>query len=148
VRVALLADVHANAEALTACLAHARRSGAERHIFLGDLVGYGADPAAVVDAVMGLVEAGGAAVAGNHDLAVVSAAAVRMGPEIQRAVAWTRDKLDSAQLAFLRALPLTVEESDRLYVHANAWAPTGWEYVLGPLDAGRSLRATRCRSTI
>ena len=146
-RVALLADVHANAEALTACLVHARRAGAHRHVFLGDLVGYGADPAAVLDAVMAHVEAGGAAVAGNHDLAVVSEASAGMGPEIRRAVEWTRDRLNPAQLAFLRALPLTVEESDRLYVHANAWAPSRWEYVLGPLDAGRSLRATKCRVT-
>ena len=146
-RIALLADIHANAEALTACLAHSRRLGADRHVFLGDLVGYGADPAAVVDAVMARVEAGGAAVAGNHDVAVVSPAPGRMGPEIQHAVDWTREKLDTAQLAFLRDLPLAVEETDRLYVHANAWAPAGWEYVLGPLDAGRSLRATRCRFT-
>ncbi|MEP7133032.1 MAG: metallophosphoesterase, partial [Acidobacteriota bacterium] len=42
-RIALFADVHSNFEALTACLAHAERRGAERHVFLGDHVGYGAD---------------------------------------------------------------------------------------------------------
>jgi diadenosine tetraphosphatase ApaH/serine/threonine PP2A family protein phosphatase len=40
-----------------------------------------------------------------------------------------------------------LEESGRLYVHANAWAPDGWEYVTSPFDAGRSMRATRCRLT-
>lgn len=146
-RVALLADVHANAEALAACLAHARRAGAERHVFLGDLVGYGPDPVAVLDAVMRSVASGGVAVAGNHDVAVISDATMagRMGPEIQRGIDWTRQQLGPAQLDFLRGLPLAVEESDRLYVHANAWDPPGWEYVLGPLDAGRSFRATRCR---
>jgi len=147
VRVALLADVHANAEALTACLTHAGRQRAGRHVFLGDLVGYGPDPAAVLDTVMRHVASGGVAVAGNHDAAVTSDATLagRMGPEIQRSVEWTRRQLAPAQLDFLRGLPLALEESDRLYVHANAWDPAGWEYVLGPLDAGRSLRATRCR---
>jgi len=147
VRIALLAEVHANAEALTACLLHARRHRAQRHVFLGDLVGYGADPGAVLDVVMEKVQAGGAAVAGNHDLAVVAGGNVRMGPEIQRAVDWTRGQLDAAQIEFLSALPMKIEESDRLYVHANAWDPGGWEYVLGPLEAGRSLRATSRRWT-
>ena len=131
---------------MTACLDHSRRFGAERHVFLGDLVGYGADPGAVVDAVMARVEAGGAAVAGNHDLAVVSPAPVRMGPEIQHAVDWTREKLDTAQLAFLRDLPLTVEEMDRLYVHANAWAPAAGS-TFWAARRRRSIRATRCRIT-
>jgi hypothetical protein len=47
-RRALLADVHANLEALTACLAHAQAQGVDGHAFLGDLVGYGADPEAVL----------------------------------------------------------------------------------------------------
>ncbi len=48
-RTALLADVHSNLEALQACLAHARREGTDRFAFLGDLVGYGADPLACLD---------------------------------------------------------------------------------------------------
>ena len=42
--VALITDIHGNREALTACLNHARRSGVGRHVFLGDYIGYGADP--------------------------------------------------------------------------------------------------------
>ena len=50
-KLALFADIHSNLEALTACLEHAARLGAERHAFLGDLVGYGADPVAVLDLI-------------------------------------------------------------------------------------------------
>ena len=50
-RIALLSDIHANREALTACLEHARANGVERYVFLGDYVGYGADPGFVVDTV-------------------------------------------------------------------------------------------------
>ena len=42
--IALLADIHANREALTACLADAESAKVDRYVFLGDLVGYGADP--------------------------------------------------------------------------------------------------------
>ena len=53
-RLALLSDIHANRQALDACLAHAEAAGAERLAFLGDLVGYGGDPAYVVQRVMAL----------------------------------------------------------------------------------------------
>ncbi len=49
--IALLTDIHANREALTACLAHAEEHGATQFVFLGDYVGYGADPAWVVDTI-------------------------------------------------------------------------------------------------
>ena len=72
---ALLTDLHANKEALDACLAHARLQKADRYAFLGDFVGYGADPAWVVDTMRDLVRQGAVAVMGNHDQAVVRGAA-------------------------------------------------------------------------
>ena len=64
---ALLSDIHANIQALSACEDHARRHGAERWAVLGDLVGYGADPVWVVDTVMALVQAGAVAVLTDPD---------------------------------------------------------------------------------
>ena len=104
---ALLTDVHANLEALSACLDHARRRGAERFAFLGDLVGYGADPAPVVYIIKGLVERGAIAVLGNHDQAVAQPARRVMNADAQTVVEWTRAHIDAGQLAFLAALPLT-----------------------------------------
>ncbi len=146
-RIVFLTDIHANQEALSACLEHAERFQPERYVFLGDLVGYGADPGPVLDAVMSRVERGGAAVQGNHDLAVTLGPAPLMQPDAQRAVEWTRGQLNAVQLGFLAGLPLRIEEDGRLYVHANAWAPEHWEYINGVFDAGRSLRATNCRVT-
>ena len=57
-KLALLSDIHANRHALEACLAHAAQAGAQRLAFLGDLVGYGGEPAAVVQRIMALAEAG------------------------------------------------------------------------------------------
>ena len=69
--IALMTDIHGNREAFEACLAHARRSQVERTIYLGDYVGYGADPAWVVETVRSHVEAGAVALLGNHDTAVL-----------------------------------------------------------------------------
>ena len=140
--IALMADVHANLEALEACLAHARERDAQRFVFLGDHVGYGADPAAVVETIMGLVRRGGAAVLGNHDAAIFEPLRREMQPEARDAIEWTRKHLSREQTDFLVALPLQVEDGPRLYVHANTWAPRGWEYVRGPREAERALSAT------
>jgi len=146
-RIALLPDVHANREALSSCLEHAQRRHADRHVFLGDLVGYGADPGWVVDRIRSLVARGGVAVLGNHDLAVMEEPRPQMSPEACRAIKWTRSQLSEPQMVFLANLPLRVEEEERLYVHANAWAPADWEYITAVFDAGRSIRATCCRLT-
>ena len=145
--IAILSDVHANEEALSACLAHAGRAGADQFVFLGDHVGYGADPGPVVETVRAAVARGGVAVLGNHDLAVTREPSLEMHPDARRAIEWTRGRLASEQLAFLESLPLSVEQGDRLYVHANAWNPAGFEYITGVFDAGRSLRATPRRLT-
>ena len=68
--IALMADLHANREAFAACLDHAERQGAQRLVFLGDVVGYGADPEWVTDTVIARVARGAVAVLGNHDQAV------------------------------------------------------------------------------
>src|SRR6266705_1445695 len=144
---ALFADIHGNREAFAACLAHADRLEVGRIVFLGDYVGYGADPGWVVDEVMARVERGARAIVGNHDEAISSPSDL-MNPTAAEAIDWTRAQLDSTQRAFLRDLPLSFEERDRLLVHANAWAPADWDYVIEPRDARRSLQATRCRTTL
>ena len=66
-RLALLTDLHANLEALEAVLEHASRRGTEQLAFLGNLVGYGADPGPVVNRVQAAVATGALAIKGNHD---------------------------------------------------------------------------------
>ena len=70
-KTALVTDLHANREAVETVMAHAREQGAQAWAFLGDFVGYGADPAWVIDTVRELVAQGAVAVQGNHDLATV-----------------------------------------------------------------------------
>jgi diadenosine tetraphosphatase ApaH/serine/threonine PP2A family protein phosphatase len=152
-RLALLADLHANREAGEACLHRLGRLGYDRAVVLGDIVGYGADPAWAVDTVRTLVEAGGLALYGNHDEAVLRSAieesrqVSRKHADATAAIDWTRDRLDDGQRAFLAGLPASIEDEDRLYVHANAWAPLQWGYVTNPLAAAQSIAATARRVT-
>ncbi|GAO02733.1 metallophosphoesterase [Anaeromyxobacter sp. PSR-1] len=141
-RLALFADVHANLEALTACLAHAEAAGVDGHAFLGDLVGYGADPVAVLELVQAHAERGALVVLGNHDAAVLEAReAATMNPTAEEAVRWTRERLGPAARAFLAGLPLVIRRDPLVLVHASADAPGEWAYVTDPLHAQRSLAA-------
>ncbi len=144
--IGLFSDVHANREALEASLDHARRAGISRFIFLGDYVGYGADPGFAVDTVMREVEGGAVALLGNHDEAIVGGTA-GMNSVAADAIDWTRPKLDATQREFLTQLPLTFEADNRLFVHASAHRPRHWEYITSVESASRSFMATRAQST-
>jgi diadenosine tetraphosphatase ApaH/serine/threonine PP2A family protein phosphatase len=147
VKTALITDLHANREAVDAVLAHAVAQGVQSWAFLGDFVGYGADPAYVVDLVREHADHGAIAVQGNHDLATVLGANPAMRIEARAVIDWTRAQLDQSQLEFLRALPLQRQRGEQLFVHANAYAPDQWEYVLNANLALRSMLATECRFT-
>ncbi len=146
-KTAFLTDLHANREAVEAVIEHARGQGAAQWVLLGDFVGYGADPAWVVDQVRALVREGALAVMGNHDQAVVRGSSPGMRAEARPVIDWTRARLDADQIAFLAGLPMTQQQGDRLYVHANAFHPAGWDYIHNRSDAVRSLQATDCRYT-
>lgn len=104
-RWAILADVHANLEALDAVLAHVDGRGGARVAVAGDLVGYGADPSAVIDR---LRQRGAVSVAGNHEGMIVG----RLGFDRCihrgiRAALWTREVLNELELRWLAALPVS-----------------------------------------
>ena len=144
--IGLFTDIHANREALEACLGHARRAGISRFIFMGDYVGYGADPAFAVDTITHEVARGAIALAGNHDAAIADGTA-DMNAVAAEAIDWTRPQLSTAHREFLAQLPLTFEEDGRLFVHASAHTPARWEYVASVESASRSFTATRAQST-
>lgn len=137
-RLALLSDIHANMQALDACIAHARTQRAERFVFLGDLVGYGADPCPVVDRIMQLSDEGAMTIQGNHDaMAVTPPLEVRtLGDST---AAWTHRQLMPSQREWLSRLPLMLQDDKTLYVHASANEPQAWHYVYDPRAAQASM---------
>ncbi len=140
--IALLSDIHANIDAMEACLAHARTQGAERYVFLGDFVGYGADPKSVVEIVEHYCTQGAVAVKGNHDEAVEKHASY-MNKSAQAAIDWARAMLNGPQQRFLAALPLVVRDNDMCFVHASADFPQRWNYVDSASAARKSADAAQ-----
>ena len=139
-KLALLSDVHANLQALQACLADARGRGATQYAFLGDQVGYGGDPGAVLDIVMDLASRGAWVLRGNHDDAALNPS--RTGDRADLAgAAWTFARLAPAQREFLAQLPLVVRHDFMCLVHASAHEPQRWEYVQDSMGAAASLQA-------
>lgn len=145
-RLALLSDLHANRQALAACLAHARAQGVDRHAFLGDLVGYGADPVWVVEQVVALQKQGALVIQGNHDAMAVTPpqGEVSMGSSTAD---WTHRQLRADHRRFLADLPLTASLEHLLLVHASADKPETWRYVDGERAATVCLQAARSRGT-
>lgn len=131
-RYAILSDVHANLEALTAVLADADAEGASAILGLGDLVGYGADPGPCVER---LAERGATLVAGNHEWGAAGLIDVDwFNPAARAAILWTRDRLAPDAGRYLGALPLARAVDDAHLVHASPRNPEEWEYLTSAED--------------
>jgi diadenosine tetraphosphatase ApaH/serine/threonine PP2A family protein phosphatase len=139
-KLALLSDLQANARALEACLTHAQAQGANQWALLGDLVGYGPEPEAVVAQCQQMAEAGATVLRGNHDAMAVTppVPASRQGEFTAR---WTHERLSEANRQWLASLPLTVRLESVMVVHASVNEPEQWRYVEDEGSAARSLQA-------
>jgi diadenosine tetraphosphatase ApaH/serine/threonine PP2A family protein phosphatase len=106
--------------------------GVDGLLCLGDLVGYGADPGRVVDA---LARRGAVAVAGNHDHASAGLLDLEwFNPYARAAAEWTAEKLDAAQSGYLAGLPLITEHAGATLVHSSPRNPSEWSYLISPAD--------------
>ena len=145
-RIALLSDIHANLGALNACLRHAGDHGAQRFAFLGDFVGYGADPAEVMEIVVRYAAEGAVVLKGNHDQAVEKIAGY-FNDAAMAALDWARKMLSAEQKRFLASLPLVVRDGTVCYVHASAASPERWDYIDSPSAAKRCSEAAKASYT-
>ncbi len=143
-RLGILTDIHANREAFVAVLTDLAGRGVQRIGILGDIVGYGPDPAWCTERTMRLVEDGAFCIKGNHDSAVTNRAE-HLNTAARRAMEWTRTRLSQAHTEFLTALPLTHVEGDTLFVHASANDPADWIYITGEGSAMPSFRVSQAR---
>ncbi len=145
-RLAILTDIHANREAFEAVLADVAAVGADRHVILGDIVGYGPDPGWCIDRVAALQGAGAICVRGNHDRAV-GVPDGALNDNARRVIDWTVNRLTVPHKRFLDDLPMQVAEGEALFVHASAHAPQDWHYVTDATAAGDSFAASAARLT-
>lgn len=104
-RYLILSDMHGNWDALKAVLRKVRRKRFDIVLMLGDLVGYGAAPNQVVDAIRE-VRSKMYTVRGNHDKVVATLEdGSTFNAAARTAATWTTRKLTSTNLNFVRTLP-------------------------------------------
>ncbi len=127
----IFSDVHANREALSAVLEAALALKPEKTICLGDIAGYGPDPAWCVEAVRSACDV---VLCGNHDYALVYGSK-EFSASAETAIRYHRALLmprmgspesyseRQARWDFLKHLPPRHEEGDMLFVHGSPRNP-------------------------
>jgi predicted phosphodiesterase len=137
-RIAVISDIHSNLRALEAVLGAVGEVDAIWH--LGDTVGYGPEPQAVVER---LRAAGAIGVRGNHDDAGGGGSSIEFfNPDGLRAMEWTRSNIDEATKLYLAGLPerRVPDGLDFTLAHGSPSDPI-WEYLDSPEAAQANLAA-------
>jgi len=139
-RYLVLSDIHANLEALESTLAAAGEWDAV--LVLGDLVGYGADPNAVIGRVQSLPNA--TIIRGNHDKVGAGVETVESFNHLARhAISWTSTELTAANrdwLAAMRAGPALIDDLVEI-CHGSPFDEDA--YIFDELDARRGVVASQ-----
>ena len=131
-RILVLSDIHANYTAFEAVLADA---GSTDEIWcLGDMVGYGPDPNAVVELVRELPQL--TCLLGNHDVAVIGKMPFEsFNGEARRSLMWTEKVMTADNVDFLNSLRQNVKVRGQVTLAHGSPRDPLWEYVLNTLSA-------------
>ncbi len=117
---AIVSDIHANLEALTAVLEDIDDQGIERIICLGDVVGYGPDPVACLDIAMERFEF---CLRGNHEHAVICGPSAAYNEVARQSLEWTRAQLKGRKglklMKFVQSFGESRTEKPYLFVHGS-----------------------------
>lgn len=137
-RYLVITDIHANLEALDVVLSDAMLRGYDRTLVLGDIVGYGPDPNAVIDRVIALAPT--AMVRGNHDkIAFGIGQAEGFNLSARAAAEWTLNALTPAHREWLVNLPKGPAVVDDCVEICHGSPLDEDEYIFDELDARRAI---------
>ncbi len=134
-RIAIISDVHANLEALTAVMQDIEKSNIERVFFLGDAVGYGADPNKCIRLICDVCEI---KLLGNHDYVAMGLE----GPDqfnlvAKESIVWTLKELRHKSIERLSDFEMEATFLDYYMTHASPERPSEWNYLFCEDDASR-----------
>lgn len=141
--LAILSDIHANIDALEAVLADMRQFEITDTICLGDIVGYGPEPAACVDRIASTAKT---TVCGNHEAMMLLGDDLPISgwrATVGRPLALARKQLSASQTKWLSELPLLSNLRDMTFTHASLHNPEDFEYVHEVPDAELHFSAQR-----
>lgn len=143
-RYLVISDLHANLQALDAVLADAATVGYDHVLMLGDLVGYGGDPGAVIDRTLALAPM--TLIRGNHDKVCAGLESPLLFNDAAREAAeWTNRTLSADHVRALAALPLgpVVVEPEIEICHG---APFDEDYyIFDEADASHAIETAGAR---
>jgi predicted phosphodiesterase len=135
-RYAVIADIHANLEALEVVLADTKEQKCTHYCCVGDVVGYNANPKECLDIIRSM---GMPVVKGNHDEYCSSEEDLEgFNPHAAEAVNWTRKQLSKEDREWLRELKYVRLVASFSMVHATLDGPQRWGYVFDKLAAAAS----------
>lgn len=139
-RYLILSDIHANIDALQAVLAAAPAATWDRALVLGDLVGYGAEPNAVIERTIALNPL--SVIRGNHDKA---ASGIEDGSSFnyvaRLSAQWTFEALSPEYREYLRTLPQGPATIDPVIEICHGAPFDEDHYIFDSDDASRALDA-------
>ncbi len=126
-KYAIFSDIHSNLEAYEAVLSALKKEGDLKYFCVGDIVGYGADPAACIEITRRLDPV---IVCGNHDWASVELMSMEyFNDYAKKAILWTASVLGQEDKDYLSSLKLTYTDKDMTLVHGTLMHPEHFEYV-------------------
>lgn len=129
-RYGIFSDVHGNLEALDVVLPWLRDQKCDAYVFLGDAVGYGANPNEVCDRIRPFANV---SIIGNHDAAACGRIDFAEYYDAARqALSWTADQLTPENKAWLAALPFKVRHGEVEFSHGSPIRPEAFDYLFAP----------------
>lgn len=135
-KYAIIADIHANWEALQVVLEDTRAQKCTHTACLGDVVGYNANPKECLDIIRSMNIP---CVKGNHDeYCSIDEHLEGFNPHAAEAVTWTRQQLTEEDRKWLRDLKYMRLVASFSIVHATLDVPQRWGYVFDKLAAAAS----------
>ncbi len=141
-RYLIFTDIHGNLESFLALLKFIQRKKIDYHLFLGDLVGYGASPNEIIQKIQTMKPI--SLIRGNHDKAVCGLDSIdTFNPIAASAIYWTKQNLKKKNMDYLSRLkkgPIIIHDNITL-CHG---APFDEDYyIFGEFDAAEAFKYIR-----
>ena len=140
-RWAIFSDIHSNLEALEVVIKAYKSEAIDIYLCLGDIVGYGANPAECVQITRDIAQI---IIAGNHDWATAGLFSLEYFNDwAKQAVLWTQKRINLTIHNFLASLRLIYENEDFVLVHGSLYQPEAFNYMLDFFQASRTFALMR-----